>query len=225
MKKKLSLLLCLLLAALLLGACGLRRPVATPRPTDPPAAAVVNPTPAPTPMPTPMPTPVPTPAPTPTPTPTPVPTPMPTPAPTPVRVPVITKSPTDETVYVGGRCQFVSRYENAKWAEWHFLSPGGTRDLNYAEAQSEFPTLTIINGYAKDMTLDNIPESLNGWRVYCLFMNDSGAARTDSALITVLSGQAAQPVQPYVPVQPAQPVQPDQPGVGIIIGIDGVQLN
>ena len=75
------------------------------------------------------------------------------------------------------------------------------------------------------MTLDNIPESLNGWRVYCLFMNDSGAARTDSALITVLSGQAAQPAQPYVPVQPAQPVQPDQPGVGIIIGIDGVQLN
>ena len=203
MKKKLSLLLCLLLAALLLGACGLRRPVATPRPTDPPAAAVVNPTPAPTPMPTPM----------------------PTPAPTPVRVPVITKSPTDETVYVGGRCQFVSRYENAKWAEWHFLSPGGTRDLNYAEAQSEFPTLTIINGYAKDMTLDNIPESLNGWRVYCLFMNDSGSARTNSALITVLSGQAAQPAQPYVPVQPAQPVQPDQPGVGIIIGIDGVQLN
>ncbi|MDO4974575.1 MAG: hypothetical protein Q4E38_10250, partial [Eubacteriales bacterium] len=100
-------------------------------------------------------------------------------------LPVITKNPTDETVTVNGKCQFVTRYDNAKWAEWHFVSPDGTRDLTYLQAQTEFPTLKIQNGYAKDMTLDAIPLALNGWKVYCRFSNDAGSVSSGSALITV----------------------------------------
>lgn len=103
-----------------------------------------------------------------------------------VNLPRITKNPTDETVPVSGRCQFVTRYENAELAEWHFVSPDETRDLNYLDIRNEFRTLTVINGNTKDMTLDTIPPGLNGWRVYCRFSNDSGSVNSGSALITVL---------------------------------------
>jgi hypothetical protein len=99
-------------------------------------------------------------------------------------VPRITKNPTDEWVYEFGRCQFVSRYENAILAEWHFVSPDG-RDISYLQAQQEFPSLRIIMGNTKDMTLDNIPYALNGWRVYCRFSNSYGSADTGMARITV----------------------------------------
>lgn len=104
-------------------------------------------------------------------------------------LPRVTKDPTDETVPVNGKCQFVTRYENAELAEWHFVSPDGRWDLVYTDAQKLFPTLTIINGYAKDMTLDNIPVALNGWQVYCRFTNSSGSADSGFARITVLGAQ------------------------------------
>ena len=104
-------------------------------------------------------------------------------------LPRVTKDPTDETVPVNGKCQFVTRYENAELAEWHFVSPDGRWDLVYTDAQKLFPTLTIINGYAKDMTLDNIPVELNGWQVYCRFTNGAGSADSGFARITVLGAQ------------------------------------
>ena len=146
-------------------------------------AATPTATPAPTPTPTPKPTPTATPAPTPTPTPTPDPTPTPTPAP--ANLPVVTKNPTDEKVRIGGSCYFVAKYENAIWAVWHFVSPDGTRDLAYTDALTVFPTLEIVHGEASTMQLKSIPESLNGWQVYCRFSNNSGSVDTGRATITV----------------------------------------
>ena len=160
-------------------------PVATPVPT-----AVSTPVPTPVSTPVPTPTPVAAPVPTPTPAPTPVATPVPTPAQTASNLPRITKSPTGETVPVGGKCQFVTRYENANWAEWHFVSPDNSRDIDYTVAEKEFPTMKIVNGYAKDMTLENIPAALNGWKVYCRFTNNYGSVNTDKASITVTGGTA-----------------------------------
>ena len=148
-------------------------------------------TPEPTPVSTPVPTPVLTPSPTPLstpapPSPTPVPTRVPA-APTPVsaNLPRITKNPGSEIVEANGKCQFVTRYENADIAEWHFVSPDGTTDIGYSTAQVLFPTLKIINGYAKDMTLENIPAELNGWKVYCRFSNANGYTDTATASLTV----------------------------------------
>ncbi len=145
-------------------------------------------TPEPTPYSTPVPTPVLTPSPTPlsTPAPTPVPTPAPvTPTPISANLPRITKNPGSEIVEANGKCQFVTRYENADIAEWHFVSPDGTTDVGYITAQVLFPTLKIINGYAKDMTLENIPSELNGWKVYCRFSNANGYTDTATASLTV----------------------------------------
>ncbi len=183
MKKKLLIVLSLVLAVLMLAGCGSRKKETPEVVTPPPATA------APTMAPTPAPTPVPTPAPTPVPTP--VPTPEPTPEPVSTNLPKITKHPGSETVKPGGSCQFVTKYENAKWAEWHFVSPDGTRDLSYLDIQTEFPGLGVTKGYAKDMTLNNIPAGLDGWKVYCRFSNDHGSTDTRTALITVQGAQSS----------------------------------
>ncbi|MBR1457203.1 MAG: hypothetical protein IJ594_08625, partial [Oscillospiraceae bacterium] len=96
-------------------------------------------------------------------------------------------------VLVGGSCWFVAKYENAIWAEWHFVSPDGTRDLDYSQAAKEFPKLEIVKGFASSMQLNNIPEALNGWKVYCRFSNNSGAVNTDKATITVTTSTEGAP--------------------------------
>ncbi|MBR4549869.1 MAG: hypothetical protein IKO83_08150 [Oscillospiraceae bacterium] len=152
--------------------------VTTPSPT--PASASVTPAPA-------AETPAPaaeTPAPAAT-TPTPA---TPAPSYTPAeaaKLPKITKSPTNETVTEGGHCYFLAKYEDAIWAVWHFVSPDGTRDLNYEEAAKEFPKMKIEGGMYSQMKLSNIPLEINGWKVYCQYSNRTGAVNTDSATITV----------------------------------------
>ena len=199
MKKKLLFLICFSLSFLLLVGCGRHQKTPEVVTLTPSVPAAPTPTAAPTPIPAPTfaPTPVPTPFPTPVPTPIPVPvqTPVPTPAPAPVQLPVqsnlprITKNPTDETVMANGECQFVTRYENAILAEWHFISPDNTIDASYKDVQAQFPSLQIIGGNTKDMTLKRIPEALNGCRVYCRFSNNAGSVNSASALITVLPAQ------------------------------------
>ena len=219
MKKPLLPLLCLLLAAAVLSGCGGKTMVAPlPAPTAPaaqtpvpvPATPDAYPTAAPTALPFPTPVPVPSPTaavmpfptataiPFPTAAPTPVPTPVYTPAPvnTQSNLPRITKNPTDETVNVNGWCQFVTRYENADVAEWHFVNANGI-DASYLDVQKQLPTLNIIGGNTKDMTLENIPAALNGCRVYCRFSNRWGSTDSGSALITVLNSQQYYTPTPY----------------------------
>ena len=93
-------------------------------------------------------------------------------------LPRVTKDPTDEIVPVNGECMFIARYENADLAEWHFVSPDGSLDVSYAVVQSYFPELRIIGGSSKDLTLQNIPEALNGCHVYCCFTNNAGSVNT-----------------------------------------------
>ena len=204
MKKKLLFVLCLTLALTLLGGCSRReeRETVTVPPMESVAPAeTAAPTPVPTPEPTPAPTPEPTPEPTPAPTPepTPEPTPAPTERPTDPNLPRITKDPGSETVSVNGSCQFVTRYENAKFAEWHFVSPDGSRDLDFNQMQREFPKLTIKGGSSKDLTLNTIPAELNGWKVYCRFTNNAGSVDTAMASITVRNGGAAGSSNPNLP--------------------------
>ena len=189
--KKRAFVVIVLVLVMLLTACGSRSEkvvvTATPAPEATSAPAPVS-TPEPTPAPTPAPTPEPTPEPTPTPTPEPTPTPTPEP-----KLPVVTKDPGSETVPINGKCQFVTRYENAIYAEWHFVIPDGTEDLDYVQMQKKFPSLKILHGDSKDLTLENIPETLNGWKVYCRFSNKAGAVKTATATVTVKAGVKPSP--------------------------------
>lgn len=104
--------------------------------------------------------------------------------------PRITKSPTGETVNAGDSALFVAKSEDATRAVWHFVSPDLTRDLEYTEAAQEFSGLDIIDADTGSLALRNIPESLNGWSVYCRFSNAIGSSDTDRATITVNAAKA-----------------------------------
>lgn len=200
--KNIKTVLLLLLAALLLAGCGKKtdpgeKPDPTPTPVvvEPPEATP-TPTPTPTPEATPAPSATPMPAVTTTPTsapasaPTPAasPSPLPAPSPTPTPPPgspTVTKNPTDVTVGIGGSCSFLADYENAVYATWHFVSPDGQKDFDYGQINVEFPNLTVLNGMYSNLELQNVPENMNGWRVYCRYSNDNGAVNTAMATITV----------------------------------------
>ena len=148
-------------------------PVQTPADTATPTA---EPAPSEAPVETPA-------APTPTPTPT-----DPPASPTPyaaASAPRITKSPTGETVDAGGSALFIAKSEDATRAVWHFVSPDRSQDIEYTEAAQKFSSLDIIDADTGSLVLKNIPESLNGWSVYCRFSNAIGSSDTDRAAITV----------------------------------------
>ena len=200
---KMKQLFCTLLIAILaLSLCGCREKTVTPIPVGPSSAELTAQptpdafltTPEPTPVPTPQPTPVSTPEPAPVfvPAQTAAPFQMPAPTPTPARsngLPVVTKNPTDEIVEAGGSCWFVAKYDNAKWAVWHFVSPNGT-DYPYDQINTVFPFLAVTKGYASTTQLKNIPAEMNGWRVYCRFSNDYGSTDTSYATITTKGSSA-----------------------------------
>lgn len=212
--KSIKMILLLLLAAALLAGCGHKTdPGSRPEPT--PTPLIVEETPPPTPTPTPAPTATPAPTPAPTPAATPAPTPMPavtttptsppavtpTPTPTPAaasssaqasNLPVVTLNPTNQTVAPGGSCTFSANYQNAIYATWHFVSPDGQTDLDYGQIGTKFPNLVVENGMYSTMTLSNVPEAINSWRVYCCYRNDYGSVNTDRATIQVTPAAAAQ---------------------------------
>ena len=105
--------------------------------------------------------------------------------------PKVTKSPTGETVQVGGAADFVARHENALFARWHFVSPDGTSDILYTDAAAKFPGMQITGGDQGTLHLKNIPAEMNGWKVYCSFSNNIGTANTQAAAITIAGMQTA----------------------------------
>ena len=160
-----------------------------------------------------------TPTPVPIHTPTPPPTAAPSPTQNPATPPVITKNPTDETLNAGGSCKFIAKYENAIWARWHFVSPDGKIDIQYDAINTQFPNLVVIRGDYSDMTLQNVPYEMNGWRVYCRYSNDYGSVDTKTALITVLPAPAPTATQAPTPTAdpgPQPPVEPT-PTVGPVV--------
>ncbi len=93
----------------------------------------------------------------------------------------------------GDSCYFMADYGDATFAVWHFVSPDGTEDLTYEQAQERFPTMDILSGMFKNMQLGHIPGSANGWRVYCRFSNAVGYKDTEMATLTVISSSNPSP--------------------------------
>ncbi len=216
-KKQLCMVLACLFCMAILCACGsTKEDIKTTE--ESPVVESVSPSPTVTPTPSPTPTATPTPAPSASPDPTPSPSPTPTPTPE-FGLPVITKSPTDETVQMGSSCYFVAKCGDVLFAEWHFVSPDETEDLSYEEAGQRFPTMDIIGPMYATLQLGHIPESANGWKLYCRFINDVGYVDTEKALLTVIGPNTPSPtptatLEPTVPPSPSvSPLQTEEPAV------------
>ena len=105
--------------------------------------------------------------------------------------PAVTKSPTGETVSEGGRAIFIARADDAESYVWRIVSSDGTQIYDYTAARTAFPTLGVSGGDTETLTLTNIPYDMNGWKVACLFKNESGETLSDEATVTVTKKSAS----------------------------------
>ena len=100
----------------------------------------------------------------------------------------ITKHPYGETVQEGGSCGFVSRADNANSRHWYFYKGGVVVDAD--DASSYFPGLKVTGTEKEHIKLSNIPASLNGWSVYCVFNGKDGSVKSNKAGIVVLANES-----------------------------------
>ena len=99
----------------------------------------------------------------------------------------ITKSPTSETVSVGGKAIFTAYGENYTKIEWLTASPGTTNRTVYIidDAPAHFTGLIVSGQGTNVLTLDNIPAEMNGWEIQAKFIGANDTKWSDDAYITI----------------------------------------
>ncbi len=109
----------------------------------------------------------------------------------------VTKDPSNETVNEWESAVFIAQADGAKNCSWRIVSADG-RTLYNADAAPEYFSGLRTEGQGTDtLTLLDIPASLDGWRVQCLF-TDADGAKTLSAFgtLTVISGDPTPSPEP-----------------------------
>ena len=98
----------------------------------------------------------------------------------------ITKNPTSETVTAGGKATFIAKAENYTKIVWILVSPDAKTiyyDIN--DALSVYPDIKITGQGSETLVIENIPKSLDGWRIQCYFEGAGGPAYTSGAYLKV----------------------------------------
>ncbi|MBQ7050174.1 MAG: hypothetical protein IJN87_06030, partial [Firmicutes bacterium] len=103
----------------------------------------------------------------------------------PALAPVLTKSPTDESVFQGGSAMFIARAEQADRIEWYLVEPESYSAYTLQEAASYIKGLTYSGAGTEVLELYNIPLEMDGWKVECMFANSFGTVMSESATISV----------------------------------------
>lgn len=124
-------------------------------------------------------------------------------------VPVITKHPGKETITEGGFAQFTARADYTKEYKWQLISPNGKTVYDCKDAAAHFAGVKIT-GYDKDrLKLDNIPLTMNGWKVRCVFTGGGGTVNSETATITVLEKTGeTEPITESTEPPTQEPTQP-----------------
>lgn len=120
----------------------------------------------------------------------------------------ITKHPTGESVTAGGKATFIARADGAASFQWRIVRNDGSNGFFRAdEAPMYISGLQVIGADTDTLVLANIPESMNGMSIICVFYADAARTQfkiTNSALLTVRPKPTPTPV-PYVPKVTATP--------------------
>ena len=88
--------------------------------------------------------------------------------------PTVEKAPSPEAVNEWESAVFVARANGAALFAWRIVSPDGTTLYDAAAAPEYFPGLRVQGADTDTLTMLDIPSSLDGWQVECLFTGDSG---------------------------------------------------
>ena len=116
----------------------------------------------------------------------------------------ITKHPTGETVNVGGKATFIARADGAAAHQWRIVrNDGGFYRVD--EAPSYINGLQVYGADGDTLVLSNIPASMNGMSVICVFYADAARTQfkiTNSAQIIVNNPNptpSPTPASSYIP--------------------------
>lgn len=139
--------------------------------------------------------------------------PDPTPAPAPTAIPdvYITKHPYGETVSSGESAVFIARADHVYEIIWHVVTPEGeTYDVEHAPY--DLPGLKVTGQGTETVTLSNIPQSMNGWSLECMFVGLDGVSTvtTSRAKITV-NAPPPTPAPTAEPESTAEPASTEEP--------------
>ena len=96
---------------------------------------------------------------------------------------VITKSPTSETVAVGGACSFISYATNSTGISWYITDSNTSAIYKIEEAPSHISGLLVYGYNSNKVILTNIPSSMNGWKIQACFEGAGGPVYSDIAYI------------------------------------------
>ena len=109
--------------------------------------------------------------------------------------PAVEKDPAPEAVNEWESAVFIARAYNATAFTWRIVSPDGTTLYDAAAAPEYFPGLRVQGADTDTLTLLDIPSSLDGWQVECLFTDNSGekALSERASLIVYPVGPTAVP--------------------------------
>ena len=111
--------------------------------------------------------------------------------------PAVQKDPSPEAVNEWESAVFIAHANGAALFAWRIVSPDGTTLYDAAAAPEYFPGLRVQGADTDTLTLLDIPSSLDGWQVECLFTDNSGEkALSERASLTVY------PVGPTVAPDP-----------------------
>ena len=111
--------------------------------------------------------------------------------------PAVEKDPAPEAVNEWESAVFIARAYGAALFAWRIVNPDGTTLYDAAAAPEYFPGLRVQGADTDTLTLLDIPSSLDGWQVECLFTDNSGEkALSERASLTVY------PVGPTVAPDP-----------------------
>ena len=115
--------------------------------------------------------------------------------------PKITKHPGEEYVYEGGECIFTSYAENYDYMEWYFVK--GNDGIYAKDAYTKFAGLSVVGGDEGLIELYDIPLSMDGWKIFCVFYNSAGSSTSDCAYIYVSKATPAPTPVPTMSPTPA----------------------
>ena len=113
--------------------------------------------------------------------------------------PAVEKPPSPEAVNEWESAVFIARANGAALFAWRIVSSDGTALYDAAAAPEYFPGLRVQGADTDTLTLLDIPSSLNGWQVECLFTDDAGEK--------ALSGRASLTVYPVGPTASPEPTE------------------
>lgn len=100
--------------------------------------------------------------------------------------PTVEKDPAAEAVTEWESVYFTARADGAEDYAWRFVSADGSTLYTADAAPNYFPGLRIEGQGTDTLTLLDVPSSLDGWSVQCLFTDsDGGKALSARAQLTV----------------------------------------